>query len=915
MLPYVLMHLRYTLLGFVIPLSTFSQSIRVEGVVFDWETKTPLSGVVVSIEDDGIEINTDDSGYFVFDSTLEGIQLIKFEKENYVDLRMELFFEETTIKLGKIYMENKITRSEDHFVISNSELDSEDDFIPNTGNLSANRDLLVARAAFDLGQVFFRTRGYDSRYGRVLLNGIPMNRLSNGRPQWSNWGGLNDVIRNQDNKFGLGPAANNFGDVLGLTAINTRPGVHRPGLRITNSVANRTYRSRIMGTYNSFSEKNNLGFTISMSRRWGRSGYIKGTPYEAISSFGSLEYKINDTDGIYLTAFLAFNRRARNSAITAELREMAGKQYNPNWGIQEGGQRSAKIREIKEPVLMFNYYKRSRKIDIDFGMAYQWGSLSNSRLGYYNAPNPNPDYYQNLPSYFINSPIGANFISADMARKAFSQNPQINWPVLYQSNETGHTDGKASYILYDDVVKEQILRASAHLGVKTGSYSHLDVGANWSGTKADYFSVITDLMGATYHLDKDPFSNTLNDVDGNPQKKKNELFGYHYGITHDGLDAYFQWRFRKKRYSGYIGGKYYFYSLQRHGFFRNQRFPETSEGPGVSVRFSQYGVKAGLSFKLTGRHIVEVNSLFSHNPPVQENVFINPRENNDIVSGITDGKISSLDISYRFNLPKLSGRLTGYFTRFQDETDINFFFVNSGVGSDFVQEVITGLDRLHKGLELGMVYNPSSSVSVSAVASVSKFVYASNPDITINFDTSGDEDDLINKVGKEALGPAQLKGMNYSAGPAQAYSLGLEYRDPKYWRIGITFNRLSQNYIRISPIRRTESFKTNPETGRPFAGATDENLKRLLAQRPFDAVYLVNLTFGKSWLWDGKYISFFASVSNLLDTEFISGGFEQSRNGNYGRLQSDGISGHPSFGPKYWYGYGRTYFLNLSVSI
>ena len=37
-------------------------------------------------------------------------------------------------------------------------------------------------------------------------------------------------------------------------------------------------------------------------------------------------------------------------------------------------------------------------------------------------------------------------------------------------------------------------------------------------------------------------------------------------------------------------------------------------------------------------------------------------------------------------------------------------------------------------------------------------------------------------------------------------------------------------------------------------------------------------------------------------------------NGNFGQWQQDHLSGTPSFAPKYWYGYGRTYFLNVAFS-
>ena len=48
--------------------------------------------------------------------------------------------------------------------------------------------------------------------------------------------------------------------------------------------------------------------------------------------------------------------------------------------------------------------------------------------------------------------------------------------------------------------------------------------------------------------------------------------------------------------------------------------------------------------------------------------------------------------------------------------------------------------------------------------------------------------------------------------------------------------------------------------------------------------------------------------------EYKTGGFEQSRNANYRELLQDHASGIRTFGPKYFYAYGRNYFVNLYVN-
>jgi outer membrane receptor protein involved in Fe transport len=62
-----------------------------------------------------------------------------------------------------------------------------------------------------------------------------------------------------------------------------------------------------------------------------------------------------------------------------------------------------------------------------------------------------------------------------------------------------------------------------------------------------------------------------------------------------------------------------------------------------------------------------------------------------------------------------------------------------------------------------------------------------------------------------------------------------------------------------------------------------------------------------------KYIGLFVSLNNVLDKHYKTGGFEQGRNANYQSLKNDVNSPKRRFGPKYWYGRGTTYFLNLNL--
>jgi len=888
------------------------ETFLIKGEVLDDLSKSPLTNAMVAIEGTNVLSNTTTLGIFEIRLRQHGDFILSISLADFNTKRIPISVDGQDLDLGSIYLERDISVEQTDNLINLTESELLDDEVSSNSSamLQATRDVFLNRAAFDFGQAFFRVRGYDSQNGRLSINGIPMNKMFDGRPQWNNWGGLNDVIRNQQFTNGLEASDFTFGGILGNTNIDTRPSGLRSGTRLSSSASNRTYAGRLMASYNSGLKKNGLAYIVSSSRRWAKQGYIDGTLYDAYSLFGALEYRFNERNSVNFTGIFASNRRGRSSAITEEVFELVGNKYNPYWGEQNGKIRNSRERKIAQPILMLNHFYESEKFSLNTGFAYQFGVNSRSRLGYYNAPNPDPTYYRYLPSFYINSPIGANFVSATQAKDGFLKNPQMNWEKIYSAN----AKEQAAYVLYDDSADDVQLILNSTGNLTFNENLQADFGLTYKNLSSKNYAKIHDLMGAEFHEDVDSFSNTLNDINGYVQKIEDDIFNYNYIIDASRFDGFAQFRYDQDKWNAFLSGSFSNINYQRNGLFQSERFFDNSLGKSEKVAFSNFGIKAGFTYKLTGRHWLTAHGAYLTRPPVLQNVFINPRENNQIVSEIQSETISTVDLNYYLRMPKLTGRVSGFYTRFQNTTDINFFFVDAGVGSDFVQEVLTDLDKLHMGIELGLEYQLSSAVKLTAVAAIGKHVYDSNPSVSINFDTAGAEEDLINPEGNIDLGVAKIKDYKLAQGPQKAFAFGVEYRDPKYWWVGATANYLANNYANISTITRTESFYLNPETGLPFTDVNQENVDELLRQKPLDNFYLLNLVGGKSWLKKGKYFSIFASINNVFDMAFRTGGYEQSRNGNFGQMQQDNLSGTPSFAPKYWYGYGRTYFLNVAFS-
>jgi hypothetical protein len=157
-----------------------------------------------------------------------------------------------------------------------------------------------------------------------------------------------------------------------------------------------------------------------------------------------------------------------------------------------------------------------------------------------------------------------------------------------------------------------------------------------------------------------------------------------------------------------------------------------------------------------------------------------------------------------------------------------------------------------------------------------------------------------------------MKNLRIANGPQEAYSLGFEFRQ-NYWWFGFTTNFFRNTYVDASPINRTQNFLLDSD-GLPFNDYDPALARELLQQEEFGEYFVSNLVLGKSWrISYGNYVGFFLSVNNIFDSVFRTGGFEQSRNANFRELRQDFTSPKRQFGPKYWYGRGTNYFLNVYV--
>lgn len=902
----------------------FAQNAGVTAKIVDAKTQKPLQNVVASIANTNLSQLTNTNGVFTLTGVAVGNQLLQIKSQGYREQLLQIVIEKgKTLDLGIVQFEEDMTVEQQNSLITLSETELSDEGSGSEGTaslLQASRDVFLQAAAYNFGQARFSVRGIDSEYANIMINGISMNKMSDGRPQYGDWGGLNDATRNQEFTNGSAPSDYIFSSIAGSQEINTRASIYRKGTRISFLNTNTNYNFRMMGTMASGMDTNGWAYTISAGRRWANNGYFEGTNYSANSLFASVEKRINAKHSLNLTTIFAQNKRGKNSPNTDEVISLVGEKYNSYWGWQEGEKRNSRMKDAEEPMLMLtDYWKINSKVQLNTTVAYQTGKIGNSRLDYL-VDNPDPVYYRKLPSYWLNHHNAAGVFDGNSSISIanakdnydkFLANPQIDWKDIYLNVNSGpgNLSGEGKIVQYEDRNDENLLTFNTNLATQISDNVFMNGGINYQISTTKNFKKMLDLLGANYFKDLNYFG--YGDQQQSDLNNPNRLvyvgdkYGYNYNIDASRLDAFTQFKFVYKKVDFYLAQSFSRSVYQREGLYKNGYNPTNSYGRSQQMEFDNFGFKGGLTYKLSGRHFIDFNGIYMSKAPNHKDVFPNARSNNDVTNNIGNETIKGIDLSYIIKAPKFKARLSGYFNEILNQTDINFYY-SDGVNA-FVSEIVTGINKKNRGGELGLEWQATPTLKFTGVAAYGEYTITNNPTVDVKDDA--------NSLTFGAR-PSNLEGYKQAGMPQQAFSAGIEYRDPKFWWIGVNANYIAENYIDVSVIKRSSSYYEGFTTG--AGSVVDKDLAaKYLEQEKFAPLRLVNLVGGKSWRIQGKYtIGLFANVNNVFNVSYKTGGFEQSRNGNYQQDYQDHQSsnGYSSFGSKYFYGYGRTYMANIYLT-
>jgi hypothetical protein len=775
------------------------------------------------------------------------------------------------------------------FTFTESQLGEDEDANLNVISVMSSRDDVFSNiAGFSFSPMRFSVRGFDSQYNDVYMNGIRFNNMELGRFNFGGViGGLNDATRNYDGILGVMPSRFAFGSVGGSTNYELRASQYAAGHKLSLMGANRNYLFRGMYTFSKDLGKD-FYLTFSTSYRWADQGYAKGSFYNSLAYFLSLEKIFNAHHRISLTTWSSPTERAQQSAMTAEVHDLVGhNSYNSYWGWQGHKKRSARVVTDFEPSVVLSHtwtINQNNKLVTGFGFKYT--NYKSNRMGwYYDAQDPRPDYYKYLPSYD----------SSNLAGWENGNSRQINWDKLYLANSNANQEGHAGYYNMEDRHNDQLYFAfNSTFNSQIEKNTHLTLGVDLSTTKGMHYKKLADLLGANYFYDLDKFAEQdyglnsqqmQNDVDNAGRKlQKGDKFGYNYNLYVQNGSAWAQiTNSSLNHFTFFLAGKGGYTSMWRTGLMRNGRAADGNASKGKSEKkdFTTYSGKGGITFALNGNHSLTVTGLYEKRAPLAYNAFLNPQIRNAYIDDLKAETIYGGDVTYRYNFGFLYGRITGYYDVFKDQTEISNYF-DDNVGT-YVFQSLTGVNKLHKGIEASASVKLTSNLTVTGVAAVGKYTYDNNPTTTQSYENSTKDYDLKDVV--------YCKDYHVNGTPQQAYSLVLDY-NTNGWFFSVNGNYYRENYIDFAPIRRITANVSKD---------TDGNI--LNTQEKLKNAFLMDASIGKFIrLSGGKSLSINLMMNNLLNRkDYRTGGFEQNR--------IDGTK----YKPYYYYMQGLNGFLLVGL--
>ncbi|MEQ9403662.1 MAG: carboxypeptidase-like regulatory domain-containing protein [Cyclobacteriaceae bacterium] len=673
--------------------------------------------------------------------------------------------------------------------------------------LKSTPGVFATKSGGGFGDGRINIRGFNSENVAVLINGIPVNDMENGRIFWSNWAGLTDATSAMQVQRGLGASKVAVPSIGGTINIVSKASDRSKGGYGYVATGNDAY-SKVGFQISTGLQDNGWAVTLSAAKTQG-DGYVDGTEFLGHSYFANIAKRINDSHELTFTAVGAKQRHGQrqnqHSLATFEAAP-SGIKYNSDWGIRDGKVVNFEDNFYHKPQTSLNHYwtindgtELSTAVYASWGTGGGGGTGGNWNVGPNNSRVTTGGPYDPVDVDLLVETNRANASGEALAFQRASRNDHNWYGVLSTLNHE----------------LSQNLTLLAGLDVRSYVGKH--------------FYEVTDLLGGEYIINNDDV-NQPNKVIGVGDK-----FNYNY----DGVVGW-QGAFGQVEYNEGDLSVFGTLSVSNTSYSQIERFntPGNSADETDKVKFFGFQIKGGANYNLTSNHNIFANVGFFSKAPFYRNVFLS-RTSNNINENAENEKILSFEIGYGYRKSNLSLNVNAYMTQWKDRS-----FVRSLNQNDIQYFAnILGVDATHQGLEIDAAYDIYRNLKLTGMLSVQNNLWKNDVENVFIEDEDG------NQIGSAIN--VFSDGLKVGDAAQTTAALGITYEMFDGFSLGADYTYFDNLYASFDPIGRSDVGDRADAWKVPAAGVLD-----------------VNMTY--NFKISDLESSIFANVYNVGDVEYVA---------------------------------------------
>ena len=730
-------HLKHFLMFAVMTIGLAATAVAqgtVKGKVVDAENNEPLIGATVSVNGTTLGTVTDVDGNFVLKVTSAKATL-EFKYLGYQDKTMKLT-QKGNVDLGTITMDIDAHTLGDVVVtstiavarktpvaVSNVMMEYIEDkmgsqefpeILKGTPGVHANKD----GGGYGDSEIYMR--GFDDTNTATMINGVPVNDMENGNVYQSNWSGLRDVINVMQTQRGVGASKVSAPSVGGTINIITKGAEAKKGGSVSYGMGSYGF-NKLMFAVSTGMSKSGWAMNLQGSKEWGEKAPM-GTEFTGYTYFLSIAKRINDAHQLTLTAFGSPQTHyKRNGALTIEAWKYVEKVYgvkdyrfNSTYGFDNNGQRrTSEYNEYHKPQISLNHQWNINDKSSLSTVAYVSIGRGNGYSG-----QGNEDY-----GYSYTDWRGGNYGQLiDKYRKA---DGTFNYGAIQDLNvqsEYGSmmvmTKSKNNHNWYG-----LLSTFTTRIGENIDFYG----GVDFRYYKGTHTNEINDLYDGKYFMDstRGKVSAANNRLASDPNWRYQKLGvgdvvyrDYDGHVLQEG--AFFQAEYSKEKLTAFVSG-----ALSNTGYWRYDRFYYDAEhAKSATVNFLGFTAKGGANYNINENHNVFANLGFvSRAPKFSYGAFMQSTTSNVINKEAKNEKVFMIDLGYGFKTSWLTANVTAYYTKWMDKS-----MTKNGTMEDMTEYFMnmTGVDALHKGVEVDLRYKPFRWLDITGMFSYGDWKWDSN---------------------------------------------------------------------------------------------------------------------------------------------------------------------------------------------